>query len=381
MTKREVVTKAAAGLISWATAAMVLRVTPRHMRRMRDCFEKFGVDALTDRRGGVPRTKRVPVEVVKEVCRLKREVYPDFSMQHFHEVVTDKHGLKLSYTLLRSVLQDAGIVQKAPGRGKYRRRRERRPLAGMLVHLDASTYEWVRGLPMQDLVVALDDADGRILYARFVEQEGNRSTFEALHAVLTRHGRFCELYTDRGSHFCRTPKAGGPSETDGQVSRALKTLGIRRILARSPEARGRSERAFGTIQGRLPQELRVAGVGNYTDANKYLERVFVRDFNRRFTVKPTQDGSAFVSLAGIDLELILAEQHQRVVGHDHVVSFEGTMLQLPPGKERPSYARCSVTVHRLLDGTLAVTFLDRVVGRFSAEGALRASQHRGKRAA
>lgn len=369
MTRREIVTRAAAGLITWAVAATVLGFSERHMRRVRDKYERFGIEALEDGRSG-PRARRVPLKTVQEVCRLKRDVYGDFSMKHFHEVVTERHKLSLSYTLLRSVLQDAGLVEKAPGRGKYRRKRERRPMVGMLIHMDASTHEWLPGLPMQDLVVVLDDADGRILFARFVEQEGTRATFEALRAVLTRYGRFCELYTDRGSHFCRTPKANGPSETDGQVSRALKTLGIRQILARSPEARGRSERAFGTIQGRLPQELRVAGVKTYADANKYLERVFMRDFNKRFTVKPAQPGSAFVPLAGIDLELVLAEQHARVVGHDNVISFETIPLQLPPTSERPSYARCSVTVHRLVDGTLAITFLDRVLARFSAAGTL-----------
>lgn len=370
MTRREILVKAAAGLITWAVAATCLGVSERHMRRIRLKHEQYGLDvAVRDGRAGGRRARRVPLKTIQEVCRLKRDVYADFSMKHFHEVVTEKHKLALSYTLMRSTLQDAGLVAKAPGRGQYRRKRERRPLVGMLLHMDGSTHEWIAGLPMQDLIVVLDDADGRILFARFVEQESTHSTFLALHAVLKRHGRFCELYTDRGSHFCRTPRAGGAAETDGQVSRALKTLGIRQILARSPEARGRSERAFGTIQGRLPQELRVAGITDYATANKYLERAFVRDFNKRFTVKPTESGSAFVPLAGIDLELVLAERHERVVGKDSVVSFEGVALQLPKSAERPSYARCSVVVHRLLDGTLVVTFLDRVLARYAMNGA------------
>lgn len=370
MTRREIVLKAVAGAITWAVAATCLGVTERHMRRIRLKYEQYGVDvAVRDGRAGFGRARRVPLKTIEEVCRLKRDVYGDFSMKHFHEVVTEKHKLKLSYTLMRSALQDAGLVEKAPGRGKYRRKRERRPLVGMLLHMDGSTHEWIAGLPMQDLIVVLDDADGRILFAKFVEQESTHSTFEALRAVLKQHGRFCELYTDRGSHFCRTPKAGGAAETDGQVSRALKKLGIRQILARSPEARGRSERAFGTIQGRLPQELRVAGVTDYAAANKYLERVFVRDFNKRFTVKPTESGSAFVPLAGIDLELVLSEQHERVVGKDSVVSFDGIALQLPKSADRASYARCTVTVHRLLDRTLAVSFLDRVLARYEATGA------------
>ena len=369
MTRREIVIKAVALAITWAVAAKCLGVSERHMRRIKAKFDRYGVDvAVRDGRGGGRRARRVPLATIEEVCRLKRDVYADYSMKHFHEAATEKHKLKLSYTLMRSALQDAGLVEKAAGRGQYRRKRERRPLVGMLIHMDGSTHEWIAGLPMWDLIVVLDDADGRILFARFVEQESTHSTFEALRAVLKRYGRFCELYTDRGSHFCRTPKAGGPAETDGQVSRALKTLGIRQILARSPEARGRSERAFGTIQGRLPQELRVAGITNYADANKYLERIFVRDFNKRFTVKPTEAGSAFVPLAGIDLELVLAEQHERIVGKDSVVSFESISLQLPKSAERPSYARCSVRVHRLLDGTLAVTFLDRVLARYAPNG-------------
>jgi transposase len=368
MTRREVMMKAIAGAMTWVVAAKVLGLSERHVRRIRDKYEEYGVEAFEDGRAGRKRKRRVPLKTLEEVCRLKREVYADYSMQHFHEVVTEKHKLKLSYTLLRNVLQEAGLVQKAPGRGQYRRKRERRPMTGMLVHLDGSTHEWLPGLPMQDLIVALDDADGRILYARFVEQEGTASTFEALRAVLTRFGRFAELYTDRGSHFCRTPKAGGPSETDVQVSRALKKLGIGQILARSPEARGRSERAFGTIQGRLPQELRVAGITSYADANKYLERVFVRDFNRRFTVKPTLPETAFVKLVGIDLELVLAEEHTRIVAKDNTVSLDGVRLQLSPAKDRIHFARCEVTVHRFPDGGLAVSHLGRVLGRYSADG-------------
>lgn len=373
--------KAIAGTMTWAVAARVLGLSERHLRRIREKYQRFGVEAFEDGRAGRQRKRRVPLETLEEVCRLKREVYGDYSMQHFHEVVTEKHGLRLSYTLLRNVLQEAGLVDKAPGRGRYRRKRERRPMTGMLVHLDGSTHAWLPGLPMQDLIVALDDADGRILYARFVAQEGTASTFEAVRAVLTRHGRFAELYTDRGSHFCRTPKAGGPSETDVQVSRALKKLGIKQILARSPEARGRSERAFGTIQGRLPQELRVEGITNYDDANKYLERVFVRDFNRRFTVKPAVTESAFTKLVGIDLELVLAEEHTRVVAKDNTLSIDGVRLQLQPARDRIHFVRCEVTVHRLPDGELVVTHLGRVLGRYTADGRIVHKKTKGRESA
>jgi hypothetical protein len=316
--------------------------------------------------------QRIPQATVDELCRLKREVYPDFSVRHFHQFATEQHGLALSYTMALTVLQAKGLATKTAARGKYRRKRERRPMVGMMVHLDASMHEWIKGLPHWDLMVALDDADGRILSARFFEQEGTVSTLATLEEVLVRYGRFCELYTDRGSHFCHTPKAGGEPTLlhDGQVPRALKALGIRQILARSPEARGRSERAFGTLQGRLPQELRLAGVRTYEAANEYLEKVFVPDFNKRFTVTPAQPERAFVPLVGVDLRLLLSVQHDRVVAKDSTVAFEGLKLQLPAGRDRLHYVRCPVLVHELLDGHLAVSYQGRLLARFTRDGDL-----------
>src|SRR5262245_5220322 len=346
MTKQQVMLKAINGEITWIQAAEILRVTPRHMRRMRNAVRHEGFGELIDRRGTPgARRLRIPLEVINELCRLKREVYPDFSVRHFYEKATEKHGLRLSYNWARLVLQEAGVVEKAPGRGQYRRRRERRPMVGMLVHLDASTHEWIAGLPMQDLVVALDDADGRILYARCFAQEGSASTFAALESVVRRYGRFCELYTDRGSHFCTTrdAAAGPDAEQNGQVSQALRALGIAHILARSPQARGRSERAFGTIQGRLPQELRLNRITNYADANRYLDEHFIADFNRRFTVAPAQKQSAFTQLPGIELDLVLSAKHERIVRNDNTVVFHNLILQLPTTRRRIHFVRCPVT--------------------------------------
>ena len=316
MTRREVITKAIARQLTWVQASEILGISARHMRRLRRKVERWGMSAVMDQRGGRPRRKRIKAGTIELLCRLKRDVYADFSLRHFYEHVTEKHDVKVSYNWLRLMLQEAGAVEKEPSRGKYRRKRERRPMIGMLVHLDASTHEWIAGLPMQDLVVALDDADGRMLYARFFPQEGTASTFAALEAVVRTYGRFCELYTDRGSHFCQSRPAGEIAEEQhGQVSQALRALGIHQILARSPQARGRSERAFGTIQGRLPQELRHKGITDYDAANRYLQQHFIADFNRRFTVKPAQPESAFVKLAGV--ELVLSTKHERIVQRQH----------------------------------------------------------------
>ena len=369
MTRHEVVMKAVQGRIKWLQAADILGISPRQIRRIHADYQLKGAEVFLDHRGKAPRRRRIPLTVLEEVCRLRREQYPDFSIRHFHEHVTERHGLKLSYTRCKRLLQDSGLAERSPRRGQYRRHRERRPMVGMMLHLDASTHAWLPELPMQDLVVMLDDADGRILHARFVEQEGTVSTLAALWDVLLRHGRFCELYTDRGSHFARTPNAGGPTtEEASQVQRALRTVGIRQILARSPEARGRSERAFGTIQGRLPQELRVHGVHDYGGANRYLEQHFVPDFNRRFTVTPREKGNAFLKLAVRDLELVLSVQHERVVRPDNVVVFERLLLQLPPPRHRAHYVRCPVLVHRFLDTTLGVSFQGRLIARFDSIG-------------
>jgi transposase len=369
MTRHEVILKAIEGRLTWTQAADILRVSPRQMRRLWHSFRVHGVEGLRDGRGR-PRRKRIPVDVVQRILWLRREKYADFSVKHFHEFLAEKHGATISYTWVKELLQEAGLAEKARGRGQYRRHRERRPMRGMLLHLDASTHEWLAGLPAMDLNVVLDDADGRILHAAFVPQEGTHSTIQALAHVLKHFGRFCELYTDRGSHFCRTGDAtAGPDEVQrGQVARVLKALGIRHILARSPQARGRSERAFGTIQGRLPQELRAAGIRDYAAAQDYLQRVFVPDFNRRFGVRPANAESAFIPLAGVDLELMLSAQHERVVRNDNVVIFGKLKLQLPASRERTHFARCPVLVHVFPDETLGVSYQGRLLARFDSAG-------------
>ena len=372
MTRKEVIVKAIDGQLTWIQAADILGITARHLRRLKDRWERCGYGGLQDQRGRTPRRRRIPLTVIARLCRLRRERYGDFSIQHFWEKATEEHDFTLSYTWTRLVLQAAGLAPPAAGRGRYRRQRERRPLIGMLVHLDGSTHPWLPGLPPQDLIVALDDADGRILYARFWAQEGTASTFHALDHVLRAYGRFAELYTDRGSHFCRTPTAGGPPADayDTQVARALKALGIRHIRARSPQARGRSERAFGTLQGRLPQELRVAGITDYAAANLYLTTTFLPAFNRRFTVRPAQPESAFVPLVGVDLRLLLARQHERTVRNDSTVSFARLVLQLPPTRHRAHYVRCPVLVHEFPDDTVGISYQGRLLARYTRQGTL-----------
>jgi hypothetical protein len=370
MTRTEVIVRAIRGKLTWTQAADVLGITARHMRRLRDRYLEFGFDGLVDGRGGRSRRLRIPLETIREVCRLKEKEYRDFSVRHFHEHLTEDHGIAISETWTRLVLQSAGLVEKAPGRGKHRRKRDRRPVVGMMVHLDASTHAWIDDLPKWDLVWAMDDADSRCLFGRFVPEEGTMSTMEALVGTVSRYGRFGELYHDRGSHFGRTSRAGaGVDEVQrGQVTRALEALGIRQIFAGSPQARGRSERAFRTIQGRLPQELRRAGIRDWESANRYLEAVFIPDFNRRFTVTPAEAGSAFVPADGIDLEEVFSVQHRRVVRNDNTVTFQSLVLQIPPSDHRAHFVRCPVTVHEYVDGTLGVSYRGKGLGRYDRTG-------------
>lgn len=369
MTIVDVLKKASEGAIKWVQAAEVLNVTPRHLLRLRRKYLLLGPEGLRDGRRGRRLPARIPPLVVEKICRLKQEQYADYTVKHFHEFLQSKHRIQVSYTCVKTILQARGIVEKECGRGKYRRRRERRPMRGMLLHIDGSTHEWIVGLPKQDLIVVLDDADGRMLYARFWDQEGTLSTMAALEHVLTRYGRFCELYTDRGSHFCRTTHAGeGPDEVqNGQVARALKLLGIKHIRALSPQARGRSERAWRTLQDRLPKEMRSEGITSYEAANAFLDRVYVARFNERFSVKPAQPESAFTPMAGIDFGLMLTAQHQRVVRPDNTVSFEGVVLQLPQTR-RATLARCEITVHVYPNNSLAITHAGQVVARFDPAG-------------
>jgi len=370
MTRQQIIMKAIQKEITWIQAAEICRISPRQMRRLKRGYKEYGVDFLLDGRAGKARRKRIDLKIVEKIYLLKTEKYEDFSVKHFHEQLIEKEGISISYTWLLKVLQDGGLAQKHPGRGKYHRRRERKPMTGMLIHLDASTHQWINGLPKWDLNIVLDDADGRILHGEFHEEEGTWSTFIALKEVLQKYGRFVAFYTDRGSHFCTTTKAlEGPDEIQkGAVSMALQTLGIRHILARTPQARGRSERAFGTIQGRLPQELKLNNIDNYQDANKYLKEVFIPSFNKRFSVPTKEEGSAFIPLIGLDLEVILSKKEKRKVGNDNTVRYKNLYLQIPQVGAHAHYARCWVQVHEFINKTLAISFNGKLLAKYTSQG-------------
>jgi transposase len=368
MKVQEVILRAAAKKITWIQAAEILGVTPRHMRRWKEKYERFGFHALFDGRRGRTSPRRVPSAVLEEVLRLYREQYFDLNVKHFHEKLTQRHGLSVSYTWTKGVLQGAGLCRRLPRRGSHRKRRSRRPLPGMMLHIDASQHQWFGDERWFDLIVILDDATSEIYYAQLVEQESTRTVLRAIHQVVEERGLFCSLYSDRASHFFLTPKAGEAVDRQAltQVGRALRELGIQLIPAYSPQARGRSERAFRTWQGRLPQELRLAGIATPEAANSYLCEHYIREFNDRFSVAATEEGTAFVPCTRTDLERIFCLQHERVVARDNTVSFARLVLQIERQRWRATLAGCRVTVYEHLDATLSLGFGAHVVGRYSS---------------
>lgn len=370
MKVQEVILRAMAKRITWWQAAEIIGISDRQMRRWRRRYETWGYDGLWDRRRARPSPRRVRLELAERVLALYREHYFDFNVRHFHEKLREQHGIALSYTWVKLALQGAGLVRKRGRRGVHRRRRPRRPLPGMLLHLDGSSHAWLGDSRRYDLLVVLDDATSEIYYAQLVEEESTRTVLAALREVVEKKGLFCALYSDRASHFFLTPKAGGRIDAQRvtQVGRALRELGIRMIPAYSPQARGRSERNFGTWQGRLPQELRLRGITTREAANGFLRQEYVAEFNRRFAVAATEPGSAFLPLAGQDLERIFALQHERVVNRDNTVEIAHRVLQIEKTPWRNSLAGCAVIVYEHLDGTLSVGHGPHVVGRFNAQG-------------
>lgn len=353
-------------------AAEQLGITERTFRRYIVRYNNEGTEGLLDRRLGKVSPRRAPQQETSELAALYRDFYPQRNVAHFYEAYTERHGGKRSYSWVKRTLYRAGVGRRSRGGGVHRQRRERREQVGMMIHQDASTHEWVVG-KVWDLVVTMDDATGEIYSAFFVEQEGTWSSMRGVRDVLERRGIFSSFYSDRGSHYWKTPVAGGrvDKENPTQFGRAMAELGVVMIPGYSPEARGRSERMFETLQGRLCAELWEQGIVEMEEGNRFLRDKFVPDFNRRFTVSPTEEGSAFVPLLGVGLDEILCLKHRRVVGNDNCVSYKGMRLQIPQVKGRYHFVRAKVEVHEYSDGSMSIYHGKRRVGSYDSEGRLK----------
>ena len=370
MKLQDVLLKAMAKKMSWADAAEIIGVTPRTMRRWRERLEEHGYDGLRDRRRGKVSRRRVPLATVEKILALYQEKYHDLSVLHFHEKLRDEHDIQLSYSWVKQALQGAGLVPRRKKRGPHRRRRPRRPLPGMLLHIDGSTHRWFQDDRYYDLIVILDDATSEIYYAQLVEEESTRTVMVARREVVAAQGLFCALYSDRGSHFFVTPSGGGKVDRTRltQVGRAMRELGIQMIPSYSPQARGRMERSFGTWQNRLPQELRLAGITTVEEANRFLRERYIAVFNQKFAVAAQEKGTAFRKCSRRDLEWIFTIQTERVVAKDNTVAFHNRRWQIAKSRWRHTLADCTVTIHEHLDETYSIRYGPHTVGRYDANG-------------
>ena len=357
--------------LTMAEAAEILGVTERTFRRWSGRYDAEGAAGLQDRRIGRVSARAVPVDEALRIVTLYETQYTGWTVKHFHERWQAEHGGHRSYSWTKKTLQAAGQVVRAPRRGAHRKTRPRKPLPGMMLHQDGSTHEWVPGCQW-DLIVTLDDATSAIYSAFFVDEEGTMSSLQGLREVIETQGLFSSLYTDRGSHYWYTEEAGGKVDKTRltQVHRALQQLGITLIPAYSPEARGRSERAFRTLQDRLPKELALAGITEMAAANRYLATQFLPAHNQRFAVPAPEAGTAFVPWSGTPLAEILCVQEERVVAKDNTVRYQGLSLQIPQDPHRFHYVKVTVRVHAYPDGTLAVFHGPRCLARYPADGRL-----------
>ena len=358
-----------AGELTQSEAARLLGMCDRSFRRYLARYDEWDMDGLIDKRIEQVSHRRAPVDEVMNMVALYNGQYEGWNVRHFHGWYRREHQGARSYTWVKNGLQAAGAVAKAPRRGAHRKRRERAPMAGMLVHQDGSRHEWVAGQHW-DLIVTMDDATGEHYSMFFVDEEGTASSFRGVREVIERQGLFASLYTDRGSHYWLTPEAGGKVDKTQptQFGRAMAQLGIQMIAAYSPEARGRSERAFGTHQERLPRELAKAGVTDMAGANRYLDKRYRRAHNSEFGVHAAETASAFVEFIGANLGDILCERFERTVGNDNCVRYDALSLQIPADRHRVHYVKAKVNVHRYGNGTLAIFHGPRCLARYNAQG-------------
>jgi transposase len=356
------------GRLTQAEAAQILGMCERSFRRYLSRYEAEGLEGLNDRRFEHASNRLAPVDEVMALTERYRSRHSGWNVKHFHSWYKREGGTRC-YTWVKKRLQEAELVPKGTKRGAHRKRRERRPLPGMMIHQDGSTHQWVSGT-LWDLIVTMDDATSEHHSMFFVEEEGTASSFRGVREVIAAHGLFSSFYSDRGSHYWHTPEAGGKVDKQNptQFGRALKQLGIEMIAAYSPEARGRSERTFSTHQGRLPQELALAGITTMAAANRYLQDIYMPAFNAEFAQPAMEDGTAFVPWVGGSLDDILCEQVERTVGADNCVRFETLILQIPADRHRCHYVKAKVCVHRYANGYLAVFHGPRKLADYDQKG-------------
>jgi len=364
---QDVILRTISGEFQWYQAAEIIGISCRQMRRWKRRYETWGYDGLYDRRRKKPSPRKVPLKVAEEVFKLYREKYFDFNMSHFYEKLKKEHNIQVSYNWVRAALQGAGLVEKRSRRDKHRKKRPRKPLVGMMMNMDGSPYDWLGKGYDSDIITISDDANNELYDIELVDEEDALTSMSMLRNVVEKKGIFCSLYSDRASHFFLTKQAGEEVSKDTltQIGKALAELNIKHIPSYSPQARGRAERLNGTLQGRIPQELRIRGIKTKEEANKYLKSEYLKEHNKRFAKKPEQKGSAFIPIPKhIDLNKIFSFKHERTVNNDNTISFKNRKLQIYPSDLRVSFAKCKVTVYEHLDASLSIGYGPHIIGHY-----------------
>jgi transposase len=359
------------GRLSQEEAAVLLGVCSRTFRRYINRYDDYGLEGILDKRLTQASFRRAPVDEVMAVSEHYRTKHMGWNVKHFHSWY-QRDGGHRSYTWVKNTLQSKGLITKAPKRGVHRKRRERAPIPGMMLHQDGSSHEWVAGKKW-DLIVTMDDATSEHYSMLFVHEEGTVSSFQGVRDVIIKRGLFSALYTDRGSHYWFTPETGGKvSKTQPtQFGRAMQRLGIDMIAAYSPQARGRSERFFHTHQDRLVKELAAHRIVTMDAANDYLAKVYMPAFNAEFMRPAAEEGTAFTKWIGANLDDVLCEQYERTVTADNCVSFGGMTLQIPADRYRCHYVKVRVSIHRHMDGSLAIFHGPRKLADYDKQGKLK----------
>jgi len=371
MKMQEVILRAMSGKILWMQAAEILGISDRHMRRIKHKYETHGYNGLYDRRKKLPSPKRVPLDIAEKVLKLYREKYFDFNIMHFNEKLKKDHNITLSYNWIRLALQGAGLIASRRRHDKHRRRRPRKPLIGMMLHMDGSPHDWFGDGSEYTIVSLSDDANNKLYDIELAPEEDSKVCMRMLRDTVEKQGIFCSFYSDRASHFFLTKKAGEKVSEDTltQIGRALQEVGIQHIPSYSPQGRGRSERLNETLQGRIPQELRIRGIKTLKEANKYLKTEYLREHNKNFTIRPEQEGTAFIKVPkNVDLDRIFSLKYERTVNNDNTISFNNRLFQIGPSELRVSFAKCKVTVYEHMDGSISVGYGPHMLGYYTPKG-------------
>jgi len=352
---KEVLLRAMNKEYSWLRAAEILGITPRGLRRLRQRMEQFGYQGLVDMRRGRPSPRKTPVAEIERILGLYRDRYRGFNARHFCSTVRREHGVTLSYSCVKQILLGAGLIERRKARGRHRMRRPRKPRFGQMLHLDGSSHRWLALVEdeKQTLIQSVDDATSRVLYAQLWPGETTRAVMAAIAQIVREYGIPESFYTDRAGWAFETPKAGAKvSETLlTQVGEALDRLGVEHIPSYSPQGRGRSERMNRTLQDRLVNELRAAGITTMDAANRYLRERYIPTHNAELACQAADPTSAFVSLSETNLDEIFYESEERTVRKDNTVSIDGVVLQIVKQPGRHTCAGVKVQVRRHLDGS------------------------------